>query len=259
MNSNRNRYRLKLAATDVEREGAQRLRHRVFVEEMGARVVDKDVAAGLERDAFDDRAEHLILLDERTTAKDPRDAVVGTYRLIRGDGADEFYSAAEYDLSPILRSGRSCVELGRSCVAPGHRGGAAMHMLWNGLGEYVAARRIGIAFGVASFPGKDPDRFTEALSFLHHRHLAPPDLRARAWPARFVRMDRMATAAIDPERALRSIPSLVKAYLRLGGAVGEGACVDEAFNTVDVFMTMDTATVAERYRAYLARADGQLS
>ena len=69
----------------------------------------------------------------------------------------------------------------------------------------------------------------------------------------------MATAAIDPERALRSIPSLVKAYLRLGGAVGEGACVDEAFNTVDVFMTMDTAPVAERYRAYLARADGQLS
>ena len=31
------RYRVKLAETEAEREGAQRLRYRVFVEEMGAR------------------------------------------------------------------------------------------------------------------------------------------------------------------------------------------------------------------------------
>ena len=257
MNAHHNRYRVKLAEADFEREGAQRLRYRVFVEEMGARVADADDAAGLERDAFDDRADHLILVDDGATAKDPRDAVVGTYRLIRGDAAAGFYSAAEYDLSPILRSGRSCAELGRSCVAPEHRGGAAIHLLWNGLAEYVASRRIGIVFGVASFPGKDPDRFTEALSFLHQRHLAPPDLRARAWPARFVRMDRMPAEAVDPARALRSVPSLVNAYLRVGGTVGEGACIDEAFNTVDVFVAMDTGRMAERYRAYLARAEGQ--
>ena len=35
------------------------------------------------------------------------------------------------------------------------------------------------------------------------------------------------------------IPSLIKAYLRLGGGVGDGACVDHAFNTTDVFDTSE--------------------
>jgi len=253
------RYRVKLAEDDVEREGAQRLRYRVFVEEMSARVGSTDAAGLMERDAFDGRADHLILVDRAATSKDPRDAVVGTYRLLRGDGAhggSEFYGAAEYDLSAILKSGRPCVELGRSCVAAEHRGGAAMHLLWSGLAEYVAARRIGIVFGVASFPGTDPEPFAEALAFLRHRHLAPPDLRARAWPGRFVRMDLVAPEAIDPVRALRRIPPLIRAYLRLGGSVGEGACIDMDFNTVDVFMAMDTARMAKRYGSYLARAAG---
>jgi putative hemolysin len=259
MQSDVSRYRVRLARNDVEREGAQRLRYRVFVEEMGARVGGRDEAAQLERDAFDGRADHLVLVDEASAPPDPRDAVVGTYRLMRGDagaGGADFYTSAEYDLSAILRSGRPCVELSRSCVARDHRGGAAMHLLWNGVAEYVADRRIEILFGVASFPGTDPARFAEALSFLHHRHLAPPEMRARALAGRFIRMDRMPPEAIDPARALRGVPPLIRAYLRFGGAVGDGACIDAAFNTLDVFMAMDTARMTERYGSYLARASG---
>jgi putative hemolysin len=256
------RYRVKLVENDIEREGAQRLRYRVFVDELGARVGEADRASRLERDAFDEDADHLILIDRDTPSKDPRDAVVGTYRLTLGDGADRgarFYGASEYDLSCVLASGRPCVELGRSCVAKQHRGGAAMHLLWNGLADYVLSRRIKIIFGVASFPGIDPAPFAEALTFLHRRHLAPPELRARAWPDRFVAMDRMPPEAVDPARALRMIPSLIKAYLRLGGGVGDGACVDHAFNTTDVFVAMDTARMAERYRGFKTRAFGDPS
>jgi putative hemolysin len=161
-----------------------------------------------------------------------------------------FYGATEYDLSPIAGSGRSVVELGRSCVALSHRGGPAMHLLWNGLAEYVLERGIEILFGVASFHGTDPDPIAEALAHLHHSHLAPPDLRVRARGEHFLDMNRMNPDDIDPVRALREVPPLIKAYLRTGGFVGEGAWVDHDFNTIDVCVVMDTTRMTEKYRRY---------
>jgi putative hemolysin len=250
------RYRIKLAETEDERAGAQRLRYRVFVEEMGAVASPQEQAARREWDAFDPYFDHLILLDEAANIADPLDRVIGVYRLMRDSAAAEglgFYGAAEYDLGPITGSGRRSVELGRSCVAREHRGGPAMHLLWNGLAEYVLDRGIEILFGVASFPGTDPEPFSEALAFLHHYHLAPPDLRARARPAQYLEMDRMPREEVDPVRALRAVPPLIKAYLRVGGFVGQGAWVDLAFNTIDVCVVMDTGRMTERYHQYYAR------
>lgn len=250
------RYRVKLAGTEAERAGAQRLRYRVFVEEMGAEARDEERAARREWDAFDPFFDHLILLDQASAVADPLDRVVGVYRLMRDSAARAgrgFYSASEYDLSPIAALDRPSVELGRSCVAREHRNGVALHLLWNGLADYVMARGIEILFGVASFPGTDADAIAEALSYLHHTHLAPPDLRARALPAHFVAMDRMPLAAIDGRRALLAIPPLIKAYLRLGGSVGEGAYLDRAFRTIDICVVMDTRRMTERYRAFYHR------
>ena len=131
-----------------------------------------------------------------------------------------------------------------------------MHLLWNGLAEYVLEREIEILFGVASFPGTDPEPLAEALAYLHHHHLAPADLRVRARPGHFLDMDRMPREAVEPARALQAIPPLIKAYLRLGGFVGEGAYVDLAFNTVDVCVVMDTARMTERYRQFYERNRG---
>jgi putative hemolysin len=253
------RYRVKLAETEEEREAAQRLRYRVFVEEMGAEATPEQRAARREWDAFDPWFDHLILVD-RTAAADPLDRVVGVYRLMRGEAAAAgpgFYGAGEYDLAPILASGRRAVELGRSCVAPEHRGGPAMHLLWNGLAGYVLDRGIEILFGVASFHGTDPEPVSEALAYLHHQHLAPPDLRVRARPEHFLDMDRMPADAIEPKRALQAIPSLIKAYLRVGGFVGEGAYIDHPFNTIDVCVVMDTARMTEKYRKFYERGRGK--
>lgn len=254
------RYRLKLAETEAEIAGAQRLRYRVFVEEMGAVARPEERAARREWDAFDPFFDHLVLLDLDAAIADPLDRVVGAYRLMRDTVARAgpgFYGAAEYDLAPILQVGRPSVELGRSCVAAEHRGGPAMHLLWNGLADYVLTRGIEILFGVASFRGTDPGPLAEALSYLHHLHLAPPDLRVRAWPGNFVAMDRLPAAAIDPALALQAIPPLIKAYLRVGGWVGEGACLDRGFNTIDVCVVMDTARMTERYRRFYQRNRGR--
>jgi putative hemolysin len=250
------RYRVKLAETEAERAGAQRLRYRVFVEEMGARASPEERAARREWDDFDPFFDHLVLLSLDAGIDDPLDRVVGVYRLMRGEVAAAgpgFYGAGEYDLTPIAASGRASVELGRSCVAREHRGGPGMHLLWNGLAAYVLERGIELLFGVASFHGTDPAPLAEALSFLHYEHLAPPDLRVRAHPEHYLEMNLIPRAEIDPARASQSIPPLIKAYLRLGGFVGEGAYVDEDFNTIDVCVVMDTGRMTERYLQFYQR------
>lgn len=253
------RYRVKLAETDTERAGAERLRYRVFVEEMGAKARPEEHIQRRERDDFDPFFDHLILEDLSPVSSDPLDRVVGVYRLMRDDTARVgrgFYSAAEYDLRPICAGGRPSVELGRSCVAAEHRGGPALHLLWSGLADYVLTRKIEVLFGVASFPGVDPEPVAEALAWLHHNHLAPVDMRVRALPAAFLSMDRMPADRIEPTRALRAIPPLIKAYLRLGGWVGEGAYIDRDFNTIDVCVVMDTSRMTQKYRSFYSRNRG---
>jgi putative hemolysin len=131
-----------------------------------------------------------------------------------------------------------------------------MHLLWTGLGQYVDEHGVSILFGVASFHGSDPAPLAQALSFLHHNHLAPPDLRVRAVDAHFTRMDILPPEEVNRAEALRQIPALIKAYLRLGGFVGEGAFIDREFNTVDVCLIMDTGRMVQRYRSFYSRQPG---
>lgn len=249
---------LRLARTPRDLAAAQRLRYRVFVEELGGDGALVDHANRLERDDFDPVFDHLILVDKRV---DPAtlDDVVGVYRLLPSDRVPpggQFYSAGEYDLSPLIASGRKLLELGRSCVHPDHRGGTAMFHLWNGLADYVLERGIEILFGVASFHGTDPVRLAQPLSWLYHHHLAPPGLRVSARGADRARMDLLPVQALDRKAAMLDTPALIKAYLRLGGFVGDGAFIDRAFNTTDVCLVMDTARMSEKHRAFYTRKQG---
>ncbi len=253
------RFTVRLATCDADVAAAQRLRYRVFIEEMGASARPEDAAQRRERDRFDPYFEHLLLIDNESTHPDVERGVVGVYRLMRGSRARAgigFYGATEYDLSLLVDYPRETLELGRSCVDLEHRGGAGMHLLWTGLSEYVAEHSVSILFGVASFHGNDPAPLAQALSYLHHFHLAPPDLRVRAVPERYVAMDMLPPEQIQKVEALRQIPALIKAYMRFGGSVGEGAYVDHDFNTVDVCLLMDTARMVERYRVFYSRKRG---
>ena len=238
-------FTVSIAETPAELRAAQALRYDVFVRELGGGGEMVDHENGLERDAFDPFFDHMIVRDDTTGA------VVGVYRLLRGDMADkagQFYSEDEYDLAPLRQSGRRLLELGRSCLHPDYRGGAAMFHLWPGLADSAARHEIEVLFGTASFHGTDVTALAEPLSMLHHNHLAPPDLRVRALPGHFQPMDLVPADQLDRRRAMLAVPALIKAYLRLGGTVGEGAYVDHAFNTTDVCLVMDTARMNERQK-----------
>lgn len=251
-------YALRLARDARDLRAAQRLRYRVFVEELGADGPLVDHAARLERDDFDEIFDHLLLIDTRL---DPEtlEHVVGVYRLLPSDrlaGGGRFYSEGEYDLTPLRESGRKLLELGRSCVHPDYRGGTGMFHLWNALADYVLERGIEVLFGVASFHGTDIAALTPSLAYLQHHHLAPPGLRVVARGAGHQRMDLLPPEALDRKAAMAATPALIKAYLRLGGFVGEGAFIDRDFNTTDVCLVMDTERMSARHRGYYTRGRG---
>ena len=89
-------YELSFAATQGEVREAQRLRFKVFAEEMGARL--PDMASGLDSDEFDAHCEHLLVRSQ----SDGR--VVGTYRLLPPEPArrlGRLYSESEFDLARL--------------------------------------------------------------------------------------------------------------------------------------------------------------
>jgi putative hemolysin len=142
------------------------------------------------------------------------------------------------------------MELGRSCVEPEYRNGAVMQLLWRGIADYIDTNHVGLMLGCASLPGTDPDAAAAQLSFLHQHVLAPEGLRPRALPDRFVRTDRLPAEAVDARAALRQLPPLLKAYLRMGGMIGEGAVIDRQFNTIDVCLVLPTERVQANYQRH---------
>lgn len=240
------KYVVRLADSPADLIAAQRLRYQVFITEMGGCGPLVDHHSKIECDQFDAFAAHLLLED---IAPEARCRLVGVYRLMTRDMAAQaggFYSASEFDLSALLQSDLRLLELGRSCLHPDYRGGAGILTLWAGLADYVAAAGIDMLFGVASFQGTDTDALAPSLTYLNNMHLAPPELAPVARPHGAVPMDIIAKDTIDRKAAVVQIPTLIKAYLRLGGMVGQGAFVDRAFNTTDVCLLVDAAKLTAR-------------
>ncbi|GBR44301.1 hypothetical protein AA106556_0381 [Neokomagataea tanensis NBRC 106556] len=245
---------VRLAETDEERDAAQALRYRVFFEEMGAHPDERALRTKRDVDEFDDVADHLLVIDHNISSG--AKGVVGTYRLLRSDAAEKvgrFYTASEYDISPLTEFPGRLLEVGRSCVAQEYRGRAAMPLLWQGIASYIFLHRIDVLFGCGSLPGTNPDALADQLTYLHHNHLAPPALRIRALEERYVEMLRKDPHLLEPRACLSKMPPLIKGYLRLGGYVGDGAVVDEQFNTTDVAVLVKSELLADKYYRHYER------
>lgn len=244
----------RLARDTDDVDAAQALRYRVFYDEMKA-VPDAEMArARRDIDPFDAVCEHLLVFDtDRGTGPD---SIVATYRLLRGSAAKQhgrFYTSGEYDISPLASYDGEVLELGRSCVDTRYRGRPTMQLLWGAIAQFVFHHDIPLMFGCASLHGVDPEALALPLSYLHHFHLAPDELRPHALPDLRVAMDFLPAGEINQKKALAALPPLVKGYLRLGGFVGEGAVVDHQFNTTDVCVVVKTDQVNGKYYRHYGR------
>jgi L-ornithine Nalpha-acyltransferase len=247
---------VRLAETDHEVEQAQRLRYSVFYEEMNAIPSPAMRAVGRDFDKYDDVCDHLLVVDREAHDEDGQPLVVATYRLTREKDAARaggFYTAGEYDIAPMLAglpADTKFLELGRSCVLKSYRSRpGTMQLLWKGLMAYVARFDVDVMFGCASLAGTDADALALPLSYLKHFHAMPEALTVKARSELFVEMASIAKPDIEPREGLRSLPPLLKGYVRAGCCIGEGAVIDRQFGTTDVFIYFPLSGIDARYKS----------
>ncbi len=263
---------VRLARNAREVRLAQALRYRVFYREMSAQAGATGKLWRRDIDGFDSICDHMLVIDHdpdpavfrRLGRRRRKPAVVGTYRLLRQDVAEQFggfYTAGEYEVDGLVERHRpkKFLELGRSCVLKEYRNKRTVELLWSGNWEYVQHHEIDVMIGCASLEGTEPSKLALPLSFLHHHAAAPEEWRIRALPSRYVPMDRMAPEDIDMRAALSELPTLVKGYLRLGAYIGEGAVVDHQFGTTDVCIVLPVSAINPRYYGHFGAPKERLA
>lgn len=247
--------KVRIAKNEAEIIAAQELRYNVFYEEYGAKPLNDEMRK-LKRDMdmFDSIADHLIVIDTRITEMPAR--IVGTYRLLRQPIAEAhggFYTKDEYDISPLVKNCYHMLELGRSCTHVDYRTRPVMQLLWQAIAEYITYHDNDIMFGCASFHGTQIEEMAEPLSYLYHYHMAPEKYCPIALPGLAQDMNIIAKEDINEKKAFMKLPALIKGYLRLGGFIGNGAVIDEQFNTVDVCIIVKTGLLSDRYKNHYDR------
>lgn len=221
---------------------ALELRYRVFAEDMGASVEGAD--SGIDKDRFDDICMHLIVKDNET------DSVVGYSRILTNDlaaRAGGFYSSTEFDLSNVLKPGKTYMEIGRTCVDPNFRSSAAIGYLWGFLAEYLEAHRIDYLMGCCSIPVAGGYEFSNAvMDHLRDTYMTPEDMRA-------IPKIKLPAAASQLD-GQKIVPSLLKAYLRIGVLICGEPFLDKDFGVADVMILLRREDMNYRFLNRILRS-----
>lgn len=228
-------FQIQWANSPHEVKEAQRLRYKVFAEEMGANL-SKNVE-GLDIDEFDAYCDHLLIRDQDTLK------VVGTYRVLPPHKAQEIgrlYSDSEFDLTRLDHLRPKLVELGRSCVHQDYRSGAVIMALWSGLAQYMLKNGYEIMLGCASIPMADGGHFAASLyNSLDNDQMAPTEFHA--FPRLALPLDRL-NGGLDVDA-----PPLIKGYLKLGAKICSAPAWDPDFNTADLLTMLRLSDINPRY------------
>jgi len=261
---------VRLVTTPEDIHSSQALRYRVFYQEMSARPDSEALKSKLDKDAFDEICEHLLVIDHSCKNSDvggsgTGPAVIGTYRLLPQDIAESnggFYTAGEFDIATLVNSKREThkfLELGRSCVLKQYRTKQILELLWHGIWRYVRLRGLDVMLGCASFEGVHPEKLAVPLSFLHHKCSAPADWTVKALPERYVNMNQIPENQLDLRAAMREMPPLIKGYIRLGAYIGDGAVIDEQFGTTDILIILPNSRISHRALAHFGNPDENIT
>jgi len=231
---------LSLARNPTEVAEAQRLRYKVFAEEMGAEILGND---GLDIDGFDKFCEHLLVRENGTHQ------VIGTYRILSPQQANEaggYYSAGEFDLSRINHLFDRTVEVGRACVHQKYRNGGTIAMLWAGLAKYMQMHHYEYMIGCASIPMKDGGHAAASLFHkLKDEHLSSNEYRV------FPRIP-LPISSLKQDMQV-ACPPLIKGYLRLGAKICGEPAWDSYFNTADMLLMLSLSKINHRYATHFLK------
>jgi putative hemolysin len=231
------RYSLLLTTDPDDVLAAQRLRYRVFADELGATLHG---APGVDEDRFDAFCDHLVVRDDTTGE------IVGTYRMLppeRATAAGGLYLQGEFEIGALAPLRPSLVELGRSCVHPDHRDGSVISLVWAGIAGYLLLTGHRWVAGCASVPLDDGGSTAASVyDRVLARHLAPPEYRVRPL--------RMWDPTGVPRRLRAQPPPLLRGYLRLGAWVCGAPAHDPEFDCADFPVLLGLDHADQRYLRY---------
>ncbi|MHB0992214.1 MAG: GNAT family N-acetyltransferase [Burkholderiales bacterium] len=231
----RNTLSVSLAHDQAEIREAQRLRYKVFAEEMGAQLTSR--ASGIDQDEFDAVCDHLIVRDNHSGE------VVGTYRILPPERAARiggYYSEQEFDFTRLAYLKSGMVEIGRSCVHSDYRGGAVITLLWSGLADYLRLRDYDYLIGCASVSMSDGGNMAASLYRKLKTEVLSP-VEWRVFPRSALPLDRLR----DDMPVLT--PPLIKAYLRVGAYICGEPAWDAEFNCADFMMLLSVKEMNQHY------------
>lgn len=235
------RYHVSLAVDDGEIREAQRLRYKVFVEELGARL--STVLPDHDIDLYDPFCDHLLVRDLASGE------VVGTYRILPPEAAQRvgsYYAEQEFDLTRLNFLRPRMAELGRSCVHPAHRSGAVIARLWIGLADYMTRYGYETLIGCASIGMSDGGHLAARV----HRQLVKSHPAPIEWHV--TPRTRLPVESLDDGQTA-ALPPLIKGYTRMGAMVCGEPAWDPDFNTADLLMLLPMAQLDRSYaRRFLA-------
>ena len=237
------RYTVRFAQTLEEVEAAQALRYQVFYQEKHGQPNSKMLAQQRDLDEWDDAGFHIIVLD---TKAPQQPAIVGTLRLFYSEcllPEQGFYTAETFDVSSLLNHYGRALELSRFCIDSKGRGGAILMLIWKYAMSFIQDNQIPVMLGCASFSGTDASQHLPILSYLYEHHLAPESLRPMPTVDDYLDLNTLYEPNPSWDDAQKSIPTLLRGYLKLGAKISDAAIVDPAFNTVYVSIYVETASM----------------
>ncbi|MGQ9797442.1 lysophospholipid acyltransferase family protein [Desulfosoma sp.] len=236
--------------------------------EIAFRVVGEGSGLAVDLDRFDLYYHHLFLWHEE------RREIIGAYRIGRGDeilkrmGLKGFYTSTLFRYGPgMMPLLERTLELGRSFVRPEHQKAyAPLWLLWRGIARYVA---LHVKYRYLLGPVSISESYHVIsrhlmVMFLRHHYFCtqwsrwveprrPPRLMsAMPWNVRVLcrdlaDVDLVSELVATIEKSERSVPVLLRQYLKVGGKV-LGFNVDKNFSHVlDALLCVDLAAADLRF------------
>jgi putative hemolysin len=223
------------------------------------RKVGEGTGKPMDIDAFDDTYRHLVLWNhvEREVAGAYRFGL--TDEILKAQGVSGLYTSTLFKYRPGLLEGMGpALEMGRSFVVPKYQKSyQSLLLLWKGLAAFVVNNpKYTKLFGCVSISGEYSELSRELIMRFMERHSFQHDMAGMAVPRRPPKVRRLRkvdftlpeSAFSDPEDVAdlvrdvedgRSIPVLLKQYLKLGGKI-LGFNVDPDFgNCLDGLILVD--------------------
>lgn len=217
------------------------------------RQVGEGTGKPMDIDEFDDTYRHLVLWNHAERE------VAGAYRfgltdeLLKKQGASGLYTSTLFNYrESFLRELGPALEMGRSFIVPQYqRSYQPLLLLWKGVAQFVVQNpKYTRLFGCVSISSEYSGVSREIIMGFMERHCSLPELAQMALPKRPPKVRRLRKVDFslpdsvfnDPSDVAdfvrdvedgRSIPVLLKQYLKLGGKIigfnvdpGFGDCLD---------------------------------